>query len=61
MNKYDVLPIEPNLTLSIKNDTTGRNSNLCNLLRLLNSQQDSSSTAINGSWGTGKTFFIKKR
>ena len=60
MNKYDVLPIEPNLTLSIKNDTTGRNSNLCNLLRLLNSQQDSLSIAINGSWGTGKTFFIKQ-
>lgn len=60
MNKYDILPTETNLVLSIKNDTTGRNSNLCNLLRLLNFQQDSLSIAINGSWGTGKTFFIKQ-
>lgn len=60
MNKYDILPTESNLTLSIKNDTTGRNSNLYNLLRLLNLQQDSLSIAINGSWGTGKTFFIKQ-
>lgn len=60
MNKYDILPTETNLALSIKNDTTGRNSNLCNLLRLLNFQQDSLSIAINGSWGTGKTFFIKQ-
>lgn len=60
MNKYDILPTESNLVLSIKNDTTGRNSNLYNLLRLLNLQQDSLSIAINGSWGTGKTFFIKQ-
>lgn len=60
MNKYDILPTKSNLALSIKNDTTGRNSNLCNLLRLLNFQQDSLSIAINGSWGTGKTFFIKQ-
>ena len=60
MNKYDILPKESNLALSIKNDTTGRNSNLYNLLRLLNFQQDSLSIAINGSWGTGKTFFIKQ-
>ena len=60
MNKYDILPTESNLALSIKNDTTSRNSNLYNLLRLLNLQQDSWSIAINGSWGTGKTFFIKQ-
>ncbi len=60
MNKYDILPTESNLALSIKNDTTGRNSNLYNLLRLLNLQQESLSIAINGSWGTGKTFFIKQ-
>ena len=60
MNKYDILPTKSNLALSIKNDTTGRNSNLYNLLRLLNFQQDSLSIAINGSWGTVKTFFIKQ-
>lgn len=60
MNKYDILPTKSNLALSIKNDTTGRNSNLYNLLRLLNFQQDSLSIVINGSWGTGKTFFIKQ-
>ena len=60
MNKYDILPTKSNLALSIKNDTTGRNSNLYDLLRLLNFQQDSLSIAINGSWGTGKTFFIKQ-
>lgn len=60
MNKYDIQPTTSNLASSIKNDVTGRNRNLYNLVRPLNFQEDSWSIAINGKWGTGKTFFIKQ-
>lgn len=60
MNKYDIQPTTSNLVSSIENDVTGRNTNLYNLLKLLNTQEDSWSIAINGRWGTGKTFFIKQ-
>lgn len=50
-----------NIEKSIINDTTGRNENIVNFIRLLNScNEDTWTIAINGKWGTGKTFFIKQ-
>ncbi|MBB1109411.1 hypothetical protein H5S11_02825 [Limosilactobacillus sp. pH52_RY] len=60
MNKYDIDPTQQNLINSIQKDITGRNMVLGNLLRLLNRLEDSYSIAINGSWGSGKTFFVKQ-
>ena len=56
MDKYDIEPTKVNLINSIQKDITGRNQSLENLIRLLNRQNDSWSIAINGSWGSGKTF-----
>ncbi|MGK4057628.1 P-loop NTPase fold protein [Limosilactobacillus reuteri] len=60
MDKYDIEPTKVNLINSIQKDITGRNQSLENLIRLLNRQNDSWSIAINGSWGSGKTFFVKQ-
>lgn len=60
MDKYDIEPTKANLVASIRKDVTGRNGSLSNLIRLLNHQDDSWSIAINGSWGSGKTFFVKQ-
>ena len=50
-----------NIEKSIINDTTGRNENIFNFIKLLNScNEDTWTIAINGKWGTGKTFFIKQ-
>lgn len=60
MNKYDTEPTKMNLVDSIQKNITGRNGSLKNLIKLLNQQDDSWSIAIDGSWGSGKTFFVKQ-
>lgn len=60
MKKYDIQPTEDNLKESLNKNTTGRNENIYQLLRLLNHQEGSWSIAINGDWGSGKTFFVKQ-
>jgi hypothetical protein len=60
MDKYDIEPTKMNLIDSIQKDITGRNGSLKSLIKLLNRQNDSWSIAINGSWGNGKTFFVKQ-
>ena len=60
MKKYDIFPTEDNLKMSIDKDITGRNKDIFYLLKLLNLQDGSWSIAIDGAWGTGKTFFVKQ-
>lgn len=60
MEKYDIYPNKANLISSIEKNVTGRNNSIYYLLRFLNSQDDSWSIAINCSWGSGKTFFVKQ-
>lgn len=60
MKKYDIQPTEDNLKESLNKNITGRNENIYQLLRLLNHQEGSWSIAINGDWGSGKTFFVKQ-
>ena len=58
MKKYDIQPTEENIKESLKDNVTGRNENVYQLLQLLNHQEGSWSIAINGDWGSGKTFFF---
>lgn len=60
MKKIDLMPTHENIIESIKNDTTGRNNYIYNFVKMLNTQSDSWSIAIDGKWGTGKTFFVKQ-
>lgn len=60
MDKYDIEPTKKNLVNSIQKDITGRNGSLKSLIKLLNRQDGSWSIAVNGAWGSGKTFFVKQ-
>ena len=60
MEKYDLLPSDENLKKTLEDDSTGRNKYIYSFLKLITSQQGSWSMALNGAWGTGKTFFIKQ-
>lgn len=44
----------------LKQDTIGRNNQLSVLVKLLNSANENTVLAIDGSWGSGKTVFIKQ-
>ncbi|UXN12132.1 hypothetical protein [Lactobacillus amylovorus] len=48
MKKYDIQPTEENIKESLKDNVTGRNENVYQLLQLLNHQEGSWSIAING-------------
>lgn len=44
----------------LKQNTIGRNHQLSVLIKLLNATQENTVLAIDGSWGSGKTVFIKQ-
>lgn len=60
MKAYDLKPSEDNLLSTLKNDTIGRNEDIFRFLRMLSTIEDSCSIALNGNWGSGKTFFVKQ-
>lgn len=51
---------DENLRETIEQDILGRNANLLMLGRMLLNQQDNIMISLDGSWGSGKTFFIKQ-
>lgn len=60
MKFFDKTPTIENVLDSFQNNTTGRDEDVLAFLSLLNSIDSSSSIAIDGQWGAGKTFFIKQ-
>lgn len=44
----------------ISHDTMKRNDDACSFVELLDMSDDFSAIALNGAWGSGKTFFIKQ-
>ena len=60
MKKVVLLPTEENLIRTMKEDLLDRNQELSSLCRLLQLQQGVNSIAIDGRWGSGKTFFVKQ-
>ena len=59
LKKYNIEPTSENVLNSIKDNTTGRNSALSSFIEVIDHQYVSS-LALNGDWGSGKTFFIKQ-
>ena len=53
-------PTKENLLEAIAEDLIERNELVWNLVMLCNDQNDNYSVAIDGKWGSGKTFFIKQ-
>lgn len=58
MKSYELLPTHENLMNIFLFDTIKRNKDVFDFSDILNSLEDSCSIAIDGNWGSGKTFFV---
>ena len=60
MKTYEILPTDENLVQTLIDDTIGRASDIFRFVTILNSIDCSYSIALDGRWGSGKTFFVKQ-
>lgn len=60
MRKYEMLPTEENLIKTLYKDTINRNKDIVYFYNILQAQKTASAIAIDGRWGSGKTFFIRQ-
>lgn len=60
MNAYDLKPTFENLFDTYKKDVIGRNHDIFLFTEILDSVEDGCSIALDGNWGSGKTFFVKQ-
>ena len=60
MNSSELKPTEENLFSAYKNDLIGRNEHLFRFVELLDSFDMECTIAVDGRWGSGKTFFVKQ-
>ncbi len=60
MKSLELKPTYENLIETLKNDAISRNENIFHFVNILNSIDDSCSIALDGGWGSGKTFFVKQ-
>lgn len=58
--KRDRIATENEIEISLKSDLLDRNIYLTNLMRMLTSISEHTVIALDGDWGSGKTFFIKQ-
>lgn len=60
MNSFELIPTEDNLLQALKKDLLKRNKDLVRFYDLILAQEGACSIAIDGRWGSGKTFFVKQ-
>ena len=60
MKKRDLEPTEENIIDTFFKNSIGRNNSLLKFIEMLNYQDDSYYIALDGRWGSGKTFFVKQ-
>ena len=60
MKMYDLLPTRENILETFYQDSLDRNNDIYMFTDILNSLETGCSIAIDGSWGSGKTFFVKQ-
>lgn len=60
MKNYSLSPSTKNIISSLVADSVDRNKTLFQFINFLDLMDDCSTIAINGSWGSGKTFFVKQ-
>lgn len=60
MKKLELSSTDDNIMKTLKENIFGRNKELGYFLELLNHVEDAYSIALDGKWGSGKTFFVKQ-
>lgn len=60
MKKYSTSPTDENAIEMFRSDSIGRNEEIIRFINLLDAIDDGCAIALNGKWGSGKTFFIKQ-
>ena len=60
MKRLELMPTDENILKSLKEDIFKRNQELGYFIQLLDNIEGPYSLAVNGSWGSGKTFFVKQ-
>ena len=60
MKTLELQPTYENLLECYEKDVIGRNSDLHKFINILDCIEDSCSIALDGRWGSGKTFFVKQ-
>lgn len=60
MSTLELMPTEENLIRALNEDILQRNKDLVYFYDLLMAQETSGAIAIDGRWGSGKTFFVKQ-
>lgn len=60
MKKYELLPTEENILDTLYQDTINRNKDIVYFYNVLQAQESASTIALDGRWGSGKTFFVKQ-
>ena len=60
MKSSELLPSYDNLRKTFVNDTIGRSADVIRFASMLNVIDSNFSIALDSSWGSGKTFFVKQ-
>lgn len=60
MKSLDLTPTNENVYNSLINDSIGRGEFVRQFVKMLNAIEDNCTIAIEGNWGSGKTFFVKQ-
>lgn len=60
MKPYDLHPTIDNLIDTYRNDIIGRNADIFRFIEILDAVETGFSIALDGHWGSGKTFFVKQ-
>lgn len=60
MKRKDLQPTMDNIKKTFIDDTIGRNKDLLSFIQILCSIDSNYSIALDSSWGSGKTFFVKQ-
>ncbi|MEL7658172.1 MAG: P-loop NTPase fold protein, partial [Bacillota bacterium] len=60
MKSYELQPTHESIMAALADDLINRNKDVFRFTTLLDSIDDSCSIALDGKWGSGKTFFVKQ-
>ena len=60
MDNYELQPTEENLLRTLEENTIDRNQDILYFYDILKAQTTAGAIAVDGRWGSGKTFFIKQ-